>query len=308
MSERVPKAEEAVTVILSNIDCQYSKEFHLDLLKFLVRSILPHGSVDKCEGIPEIYRTMRHSQALKHKDYRVTVSILRHFLQMTGCEQATELSGHCCKEFDLITVVPTLPSYQLLFCLAREILKNKNYERFLNSIDERKLNKSKHDLHNAEEVFQSMIYKEALHPCTPSLLKEELEMLLEAAHLEQELQFVQHTMIISNGMLTLFHSLFYHYYVYPDKMALLFDFEGMYNIATKLAIIIKHNQFVHVGHPISGEKQAIPVRGPVMTTYYLDAKKLPPDTDKVESDTDEDKVFVRGEEIDVKQSKPLREL
>ena len=204
MSERVPNAEEELIAILSNtcIDRKFSKECHLDLLKFLVRSILPHGSVDKCEGIPEIYRTMRCSQALKREDYRVVVSILRHFLQMISCEEITELSDHCCAEFNLLTIVPALPSYQLLFCLAREILENKNYEYLLHSVDKKKLNKSKFDIHNIEELFQSMIYVDALHPCNPSLLKEELEMLLEDDRFKQELQFVQDTMIISHGMLT----------------------------------------------------------------------------------------------------------
>ena len=77
------------------------------------------------------------------------------------------------------------------------------------------------------------------------------------------------------------------------------------NVAAKLAKIF--NQFVNIGHPISGEKQAIVVYRPAMETCCLGqgANEVSPDTDTAESDTDE--VF-RTEEIKAKQSLPLRKL
>lgn len=201
MSERV--SEEAVKILLTNIDNDYSKKYQLNLLKFLAQSIVQYGLLESCSDVFGVYSKMLVSPTLKSKDYRVSLSLLRHFLQITGCEKAVELSAYCYEEFDLTTFAPSLPSYQFLLCLAYKLVKNEHYDRLLKSIDKRKLSKPKYDLHDVTspvELFQSMILKGTLHPSDPDLLKRELVEILKAAQLKQELQFVQQN-IPSRGTL-----------------------------------------------------------------------------------------------------------
>ena len=193
MSEHV--SEEVVNKLLTKIDGDYSKKYQLNLLKFMAQSVIEYGLLESCNDVFDVYRKMRVSPILKSEDYRVSLSLLRHFLQITSCEKAVELSAYCCKEFDLTTFAPSLPSYQLLLCLASKLVSNEHYDRLFKSIDKGKFSKPKYDLRDASspvELFQSMILKGTLHPSDPNLLKQELEGILNAAQLKQELQFVQH--------------------------------------------------------------------------------------------------------------------
>jgi hypothetical protein len=189
MSERV--SEESLKVLLTSFDRDYSKTYHLPLLKFLALSVVKYGLLESCSDVFDVYEKMRDS--LKDEDYRVAVSLLRHFLQITACPRAMELSDHC-KKFDLITRAPSLPSYQLLLCLAYKIDRNDHYNRLFKSVDQRKFNKSKYDLRDAisaAELFQSMIFKGTLLPGNRDSLKQELVAILEGAKLEVELKYVQ---------------------------------------------------------------------------------------------------------------------
>ena len=190
MAESEP---EELNKILSEIDKKYSKDYQLNLLKFLAESVVPCGRCESCTGVPEVYRMMRDYLARKGEVYRVAVSFLRHMLQITGCKQAKELNAHCCKDFDLTTLAPSLPSYQLLFCLADKLLEEKNDKHFFKCIDENKLNKPKYDLHVTHPVylFQSMICERTLDPSNLHSLKKELVTILEAAKLTEELKFLQ---------------------------------------------------------------------------------------------------------------------
>lgn len=187
MSENVP--EEALNAIFTNID-DYCV---LKLLKFAAHSVVKYGVLESCSCVLDVYRKMRVS--LRDEDYRIAVSLLRHFLQITGCMQAAELSAHCCEEFDLTTCAPSLPSYHLLLCLAYRTDRNNNYDRLLESVDQSKLSKSKYELFDAisaVELFQSMIYKGTLHPDNIDSLKQELTVILKRGQLQLELNFVQH--------------------------------------------------------------------------------------------------------------------
>jgi hypothetical protein len=178
----------ALNALLTSID--YSRIYQLKLLKFVALSVIQYGLLESCSDVFDVYKTM----LVKDGDYHITVSLLRHFLQITGCLRATELSAHCCEEFDLTTCAPFLSSFHLLLCLAYKIDHNNNYNCLLESVDQSKLNKSKLDLRDAisaVELFQSMIFKETLHTGDPDSLKQELVAILEGAQLEQELNFVQ---------------------------------------------------------------------------------------------------------------------
>ena len=202
------ETEKAVRKLLTNIDGDYSRKYQLNLLKFLALSIpdVKYGQLESCNDVFDVYKKMRASPTLKSEDYRVAVSFLRHFLQITDCEGSTELSAHCCEAFDLTTYAPSLPSYQLLLCLANKLVKNENYDRLFKSIDKKKLSKPKYDLRDVTspvELFQSMICKDTLHPSDPGLLKRELVEILKAPQLKQEQQFVQRN-IPSHGMLIIY--------------------------------------------------------------------------------------------------------
>ena len=202
MSERV--SEEAFRRILTSINNDYSKKYQLSLLKFLAQSIVKCGLLETCTDVFGVYEKIRDSSICKSVNDHVAISFLRHFLQITGCKRAAELSAYCCEEFDLTAYASSLPSYQLLFCLACRLVKN--FDRFFRSIDAEKLSNSKHDLRDATspvELFQSMICKETLHPSNPDLLEQELVAILEDAQLEQELEFVRHYFNFSHpqGML-----------------------------------------------------------------------------------------------------------
>ena len=186
MSEHV--SEEALNSIFTNID-DYCV---LKLLKFVAHSVVKSGVLESCSCVLDVYRKIRDS--LKDEDYRVAVSFLRHFLQITGCPQATELSAHCCEEFDLTTRAPYLSSYHLLLRLAYKTDRNNNYSCLLESVDQSKLSKSKYELYDAistVELFQSMIYKGTLHPDNINSLKQELAEILKGGQLQLELNFVQ---------------------------------------------------------------------------------------------------------------------
>lgn len=198
MSER---AFEELHKILTTITNDYSEKYQLNFLKFLAQSVAQYGLLENCSDVFSVYETIRDSPIRKSEDYRIAVSLLRHFLEITGCEQAAKLSAHCSEEFDLASYTPSLASYQLLFCLACKLVNNENYDDLFESIDAKKLSKPKYDLLDVKspvELFQSMICKETLHPDNPTLLKQELVEILEGAKLEQELKFV---ISHSNGML-----------------------------------------------------------------------------------------------------------
>lgn len=201
MSERA--SEELRRILTTSID-DYSEKYQLNFLKFLTLSVVRYGLLEDCKDVFSVYETIRDSPIRKSEDYRVAVSLLRHFLEITGCKQAAKLSAHCCEEFNLTSYAPSVSSYQLLFCLACKLVKNENYNRLFESIDAKKLSKPKYDLLDVTspvELFQSMICKESLHPGNPKLLKQEIVAILEDAQLEQELEFVQHYISHSDGML-----------------------------------------------------------------------------------------------------------
>ena len=181
-------SEEALNEVLTDINNDYSKN-QLNFLKFLAQSVVKYGLLESCKDIFDVHRMIRDSSICKGENCRVKLSLLRHFLQVTGCEKATKLSAFCSEEFELTTYAPSLPSYQLLFSLASKLVRN--FEHFLFSIDTEKLDRSKDDLRvvpSPVELFQSMICKGSLHPGNPDMLKQELEEILSGAQLEHELQ------------------------------------------------------------------------------------------------------------------------
>ena len=185
---------EELNRILSTIDTYYSKNNQLNELKFLAQAVVPYGSqLDTCNSIPELYKMMRESHTLRCLDYRYTVSLLRHMLVATGCKQEDILQAHCHEKFDLAIITPSLPSYDLLLCVANNLLQNSsNYKHLLNSIDKKKLSKPKYDISSPVDLFQSMICEGTLDPSNLRSLKKELVVILKAAGLDGEVEVVQH--------------------------------------------------------------------------------------------------------------------
>lgn len=183
---------ESIEAILSRIDSQYSRRYQLDMLKFLVQSVVKRSQLESCNSVPEVYKELEK----KCSNPRVAVALLRRMLRATGYEKEAELrslSDHCADEFDLKAVAPSLPFYELLLILAKKLHKNNNYQRFLHSIDDDKLNKSKHDVSSPIDMLQSMIHKNTIAPDdvstlnTLAILLNDLEMLEEAKFLKQSL-------------------------------------------------------------------------------------------------------------------------
>ena len=176
--------------ILSIIDSQYSRKYHLDMLKFLAQSVVPHGQLQSCEGVPEVYRAIKQ----KCSNDGIAVALLRHMLRVTGYKKQKELQSldaHCAKEFSLNTVAPSLAFYELLLLLAKKLHKNSNYKPFLDCIDETKLNKSKHDVSSPLDLLQSMLHKRTISPDNHHSLRDELIVPLKSAGLMSEAQFME---------------------------------------------------------------------------------------------------------------------
>ena len=204
MDEHVSDGLEAV---LSAIDLYLSPLFQLNSLKFITQSVVPYGQLESCEGVSEVYRKMRDSQALKSEDQGVTISLLRHMLVVTGYKREKELNdldAYCSREeIDLTMFAPSLLSYELLFQLANMLLENKSYRHFVESIDQEKLNEAKLNffVKHPVELFKSMIGNAILDPNDPTSLKKELVTTLSNDGLDKELVFVQSSFQHSSGML-----------------------------------------------------------------------------------------------------------
>ena len=204
MDEHVLDGLEAV---LSAIDQCFSPLFELNSLKFITQSVVPCGQLESCEGVFEVYRKMRDSQALKFEGQGVTISLLRHMLVVTGYKREKELNdldAYCSREeIDLTMFAPSLLSYELLFQLANMLLENKSYRHFVESIDQEKLNEAKLNffVKHPVELFKSMIGNAILDPNDPTSLKKELVTTLSNDGLDKELVFVQSSFQHSSGML-----------------------------------------------------------------------------------------------------------
>ena len=169
----------------------------LNQLKFLAQAVVPYGSqLENCNSIPDLYKLMRECQTLQcSSDYRYAVSLLRHMLMVTGCNQDKKLQPHCHDGFNLVDTAPSLSFfYEPLLHLAEKLLQNSsNYKRLLNSVDKNKLGNSKYDISSPLDLFQSMICKGTLDPSNPHSLKK-LVTILEAAGLEDEAQLVRQSL------------------------------------------------------------------------------------------------------------------
>ena len=183
---------EPIEAVLSRIDSQYSQRYHLGMLKFLAQSVVKHGQLENCNSVLEVYKKLE----TKCSSSRIAAALLRHMLRATGYQNEAELqslSNHCANEFDLKTVAPSLPFYELLLILAKKLHKNNNYKRFLHSINDDRLDKSKHDVSSPIDMLQSMIHKNTVTPDdlntlhTLVTLLNDLEMLEEAKFLKQSL-------------------------------------------------------------------------------------------------------------------------
>lgn len=175
---------------LTGIDNYYSRKYHLSMLKFLAQAIVSYGQLESCKSVPEVYKKI----SSKCSDYHIAAALLRHMLRVTGYKKKETLQildAHCSEAFDLATVAPSLPFYELLLLLARQLHKNNNYEPFLQYIDESKLNKSKHDVSSPVDLLQSMICKGTIDPNNICTLKEELITPLNDARMFDEAQFMQ---------------------------------------------------------------------------------------------------------------------
>ena len=190
LGARFTNMSESIETILWRIDSQYSQKYHLGMLKFLAQSVVKYGQLENCNGVPEVFKKLE----TKFSDPHVAVALLRHMLRATGYEKKAELQSlndHCADEFDLKTIAPSLPFYELLLILVKKLQRNKNYRRFLDFIDDDKLDKSKHDVLSPVNMLQSMIHKGTIAHDNLSTLNElimplnELGMLEEANFLKQ---------------------------------------------------------------------------------------------------------------------------
>ena len=175
---------ESLEKILGRIDSQYSQKYHLGMLKFLAQSVVSYGQLESCNGVPEVYKKLE----TKFSDSGVAVAFLRHMLRATGYEKKTELQNlndHCADEFDLKTVAPSLPFYELLLIFVKKLQRNKNYWPFLHFISEDKLDKSKLDLSSPVDMLQSMIHKRTITHDDLSTLNELIIPLIELGMLEE---------------------------------------------------------------------------------------------------------------------------
>ena len=177
--------------ILANINTHKDQ---LDKLKFLARVVVPSSpQLEGCNGIPELFKLMRESQALQCLDYRYAVSLLRHMLVVVRCNQDKKLQLHCHIEFD-VEKFDSMPFYESLVQLANKLDQNSsNYERLLNSIDKNKLSKPKSDISSPLDLLQSMICRGILDPSNPQSL-EALVIILGDAELEDEAELIQQSL------------------------------------------------------------------------------------------------------------------
>ena len=179
--------------ILSEIDNHYSKVLHLKQLKFLAQAVVPHEQITTCISVPEVYWKINR----KLGDNGKSTALLRHMLRVTGDVNESELqrlSAHCCNDFDLYTVAPTLSFYELLLILMKKLRRHNTYTTFLNYVDQSKLDNSKHDLLQSPlDLFQSMIYRGTIDPKKPSKLLGEVANPLRGAGLGEEARFIENS-------------------------------------------------------------------------------------------------------------------
>ena len=165
----------------------------LDRLKFLAQAVVPYNSqLQSCSSVLEVYQIVE--DCLNCDDHRIAASLIKHMLMVTGDEELRITNVHCFDEFDLKTVAPLLPSYKLLLRVANMLQNQCNNDKFLlKSIDESKLDRSKVDISpdSPMDLFQSMICKGSLDPSNIQLLEMDLLAILEAAKLEDDLQFLR---------------------------------------------------------------------------------------------------------------------
>lgn len=196
---RMPKDLDRV---LTDIDNYYSRKYHIILLKFLAQCVVPYGQIEPCDSVHKVYEKIKESNALRsnHRlNDRHAVALLRHMIQVTlGSkddfeEEMKDLGVHCCtaEEFSLIDVAPSLPFLELLLILTSKLLKNNHYKDFLVAVEERKLNKSRHDISSPVDLFQSMILKGTLVKGDYSSLKKEVIPILEENRMTEEVEFMR---------------------------------------------------------------------------------------------------------------------
>ena len=179
--------------VLMDIDVYFSRKYHIHMLKFLANSVVPFGLLESCTSVPEVYKKMKNSSVLRNFEESVVVALLRHMLHVTGYnkEKINLLNPHCSEEFELNTTAPSLRFYEILLLLAGKLVKNNHYREFLASVDENKLNKSRHDISSPVDLFQSMILKRTLDPDKYSTLNEVIAILEACQGLSEESQFMR---------------------------------------------------------------------------------------------------------------------
>ena len=186
--------------VLTEIDIHFSRKYHIHMLKFLANSVVAHGLLEECNSVPTVYKKMTESKTLRNHKESVAVALLRHMLHVTGYkrEKINLLDAYCSEEFVLTTVAPSLPFYEVLLLLASKLVKNNHYKEFLSSVDENKLNKSRHDISSPVDLFQSMILEKTLDPDKFSTLNEVVTM-LEASGMTEESQFMRQSIFNQSG-------------------------------------------------------------------------------------------------------------
>ena len=187
---------ESIEGILSKIDSQYSQTYHLGMLKFLAQSTLRYVQLESCKDVPDVYKELKK----KCSGTYVAVALLRHMLRATGYDKEAELQSlndHCADDFDLRTVAPSLPFYELLLILAKKLHRNNNYRHFLEYTDDDKLNKSKHNILSPIDMLQSMILKGTIVHDNLGTLTDALIVPLNVLGMSSEAQFLEQSQIQS---------------------------------------------------------------------------------------------------------------
>ena len=192
---------EELNGILTRIDNYYSRKYHMNMLTFLAQALVPYGQLEFCKSVPEVYNLIERSKILQDSDDGVAVAILRHMLHVTcyNKEETQALDAYCSKEFVLTSLVPSLRFYELLLIVACKLHMCDNYQNFLKSVPENKLNKSRHDVSSPIDLFQSMICKGTLDPNNISTLEDEVIVLLEESGMTGEAQFMHRSLRCSTG-------------------------------------------------------------------------------------------------------------
>ena len=158
--------------VLVKID-RFAKDSDQEKLRFLASAVLPYGTVEKVQGVPELYRCLLKHESVSNN----AVELLQRMLSKAAfkSKDVSLLDEHVAKPRADFQQFPDMQFHELLISVADELGNGEYLRKLLYVIPEEKIGVAPDSIKSAVHLFQRLLHQRTISADNHSDLEEWLQ-------------------------------------------------------------------------------------------------------------------------------------